>query len=402
MKHVESNNAKWFYLVLMVLSFTVTFMTRFIWPPLISTVAPILNLSAAQSGAYMSAFYIGYVITQIPGGVWADKFGVKFTLSLSLLVGGLATVGMSLISVYSVGFALRLMTGLGAGSVMACCTRLIADNFDQSESGVAFGILLTGPTLGLLIANQLGAALLNSIGWQGAFRVVGIITIIIAVIVFVLVKPQEKETTSQKKITFFSGIKTFFTTRNLIGIGLSGFFYMFVALGTATWANAHLANLGFAGGEAASVMTLYSVGGIIGSIITGLIVKKFNLDQRNFLIAVYVIIAGVAITFGNQSQLGALRGIGFLFGLCSYLPNAHLNSLVLKFVNKELAASVMGVQNFMFQLASIIAPAILGWTIDITGNFNTVWYSLGASPIIGIFFLLIIKQSKQQHTNLNL
>lgn len=393
MDDVGVMNKKWIYLFLMTISFTVTFMTRFIWPPLISTVAPVFGMTSAQAGAYMSAFYIGYVITQIPGGVWADKYGVKFTLSVSMLVGGLATLLMSLINSYNVGFILRVITGLGAGSVMACCSRIIADYFEQKEQGVAFGILLIGPTLGLLLANNLGVILLNSIGWQGAFRIVGLIAILQGIIIFLFVKSGGSTITTNKEnqVTFFSGIKMFFTTRNLIGVGLSGFFYMFLSLGTATWANAHLSNQGFAGPQGAGVMMLYSLGGILGSLSTGYIVKKFNLNQKNFLVAVFALIAVVAVAFGKQTQLGGLKAIGFLFGFSSYLPNAHLNALTLKYATKELSASVMGVQNFIFQIASIISPIALGWTIDITGNFSTVWYSLGLSPVIGILFLMIVR-----------
>lgn len=37
-------------------------------------------------GIILSAFYIGYVMTQIPGGFLADKFGGKYILSLGVLL----------------------------------------------------------------------------------------------------------------------------------------------------------------------------------------------------------------------------------------------------------------------------------------------------------------------------
>lgn len=39
----------------------------------------------------MSAFYYGYVITHLPGGLLAEKFGGKWTLGLGLLTTSLAT-----------------------------------------------------------------------------------------------------------------------------------------------------------------------------------------------------------------------------------------------------------------------------------------------------------------------
>lgn len=227
----KHTSAKWFMLLLMLAAFSVTFMTRFVWSPVSGTVQELLGLSNTAAGAFMSAFFIGYVITQIPGGVLADRVGVKFVLSGGVLITGLASVGMSFISTYSQGFALRIVTGLGAGVVMSCCTKVISEYFEQKDRGIAFGILLVGPTLGLTIANKLGAHLLTAYSWQEAFRVTGYIAI--AVLIFAAVRNVKKEGTAEK-VTLLSGIKAVFTTRNLIVVCLAGFFYMFLNLGVST------------------------------------------------------------------------------------------------------------------------------------------------------------------------
>ena len=152
--------------------------------------------------------------------------------------------GMSFITTYTQGFVVRIITGLGAGVVMACCTKVISEYFEQKDRGIAFGILLVGPTLGLTIANKLGAYLLTSYNWQTAFRITGYIAIAIAVLIFVAVRNARKAD-SAEKVTLLSGIKAVFTTRNLLVICLAGFFYMFLNLGVSTWANSYLANIGF-------------------------------------------------------------------------------------------------------------------------------------------------------------
>lgn len=292
----KRTSAKWLMLLLMLAAFSVTFMTRFVWSPVSGTVQELLGLSNTAAGAFMSAFFIGYVITQIPGGVLADRLGVKFVLSAGVLVTGLASVGMSFITTYTQGFVVRIITGLGAGVVMACCTKVISEYFEQKDRGIAFGILLVGPTLGLTIANKLGAYLLTSYNWQTAFRITGYIAIAIAVLIFVAVRNARKAG-SAEKVTLLSGIKAVFTTRNLLVICLAGFFYMFLNLGVSTWANSYLANIGFDTVTAASVMSIYSIGGIIGSLLTGFIVKKFNLSTKFYLIGVYIALIITTLLF---------------------------------------------------------------------------------------------------------
>lgn len=388
-------NKRWLFLLLMVASFSATFMTRFVWAPVSSTVTSVLSLSNASAGAFMSAFFIGYVITQIPGGNLVDRIGVKYILSLGILITGASTVAMSTINTYGAGFAIRILTGLGAGVVMSGCSKVISEFFEQSERGIAFGILLCGPTIGLKVANSLGAYLLTKYGWESAFIGIGAITTAIAVLVFFFVpnlKSEAHGSSDTEKITLLSGIKVVFTTRNEIAICLAGFFYMFMNLGTSTWANSYLTSIGFDTLAAAAVMSMYSYGGLLGSLLTGIIVKKFDLSAKRYLVFVYVIIAVITLIFGYQTKLGILKLVAFAFGFVSYLPNAHLNAMMLKYAPDRLSASVMGVQNCIFQIASIISPVVIGWTVDITVAFRACWYTLAAAPLIGIIFLLIINE----------
>ena len=96
---------RWMIMGLCVTCFLFTFITRFTWPPLISVVAPSLGMNMAQAGAYMSAFYMGYVLTQIPAAILADKFEVRIILSTSLIIEGCSTAALSLINDYHTGVA---------------------------------------------------------------------------------------------------------------------------------------------------------------------------------------------------------------------------------------------------------------------------------------------------------
>lgn len=49
------------------------------------------NWDEATQGFLLSAFYYGYVITHLPGGLLAEKFGGKWTLGIGLLITSVAT-----------------------------------------------------------------------------------------------------------------------------------------------------------------------------------------------------------------------------------------------------------------------------------------------------------------------
>jgi len=388
---VESKKSvgRWLILLLLLDSFAVTFMTRFVWAPVSKTVMGELNLNNVTAGAFMSAFFIGYVITQIPGGTLADRIGVRITLSVGLLISGAATIGMSLINSFGAGMALRVATGLGAGVVMSCCTKVISENFEQKDRGIAFGILLVGPTLGLTVANKMGAAILTAYGWRTAFRVVGYIAVAIAVLAAVFIRNTKAQ--GGVKPNLLTGIRIVFTSRNLVCVCFGGFFYMFLNLGVSTWANTYLNNLGMSANQAANIMTVYSIGGVIGSLLTGVIVKNFHLSMKKYLIVVYVLISVFTVLFGNTTGSAALSVIGFVYGFLTYLPNAHLNALVTKYTPSGLSASTMGVQNCVFQMASILSPMIVGGIVDKTGNFSACWITLAIVNLVGVLFWSFLK-----------
>ncbi len=58
---------------------------------------PELHLSKVQLGQIFSSFLIGYAIFQIPGGLFADKFGTRLILSLSAVLWGICTIFTGLV-----------------------------------------------------------------------------------------------------------------------------------------------------------------------------------------------------------------------------------------------------------------------------------------------------------------
>lgn len=49
-----------------------------------------------EQGWILSSFYIGYVLTHIPGGLLAERFGGKWTLSIGILIITICTIATPL------------------------------------------------------------------------------------------------------------------------------------------------------------------------------------------------------------------------------------------------------------------------------------------------------------------
>lgn len=391
MKKDESSQYRWVVLLLMFLCFLFTFVTRFAWPPLIPVIVPALGMKMTQAGAFMSAFYFGYVVTQIPAGVLADRFGVRLILAVSLILEGISTFGMGYMQGYDTGFWLRAVTGLGAGAVFAACSRALMEWFPAKERGIAFGIMLAAPSGGIVLSNYIVPALNQAFGWQGAFKFIGIATVLLGIAIYFMVRTTD-EPKGEKSM--LGGFKVVFSNRDILLTASAGFCLMWVELGTATWANAYIKKLGFSLADAGLVMILYGIGGVIAPMVSGYLSDRLG-NRKKLLILSYVAIIPLTVYFGYQTTLSMLCAVGFAFGFCSYMANPQLTILISEFAGKEWAATANGISNFIFQLASMIGPVILGFSIDATGSFNTVWWMMAAGPLVGIFLLLPVGRKSQ-------
>ena len=117
------------------------------------------GINATQAGLYMAAFFAGYLVTQIPGGIMAERYQPKYILIACTILGGAMTALMSRITSYEMGLVIRVITGISSGCVMAQCSKVVALTFAPQERASAMGVVLASPPFGITLAQSLGAPL---------------------------------------------------------------------------------------------------------------------------------------------------------------------------------------------------------------------------------------------------
>ena len=291
---------KYMSLAAVTLAFSFTFLSRYIWSPLMADVSGEFGINATQAGLYMSAFFAGYLVTQIPGGIMADKYQPKYILIACTVLGGAMTALMSAINSYEMGLAIRVITGVSSGCVMAQCSKVVALTFAPKERASAMGVVLASPPFGITLAQSLGAPLNQAFGWRTTFMIVGAVAAVIVVLLAVFVQPVEKkapeasapraaaQTAAAKapgagQAGMLEGLVGFFTNKQQLLLGASGFMFMFISVGFATWTNKYVQSIGFSPVQGGMIITCYSIAGIIASCLSGSIAQKLHMSHRNFL-----------------------------------------------------------------------------------------------------------------------
>lgn len=405
----EKRGNPWLALAAVTLAFTFTFLSRYIWSPLMADVSGEFGINATQAGLYMSAFFAGYLVTQIPGGIMADKYQPKYILIVCTVLGGVMTALMSFITSYEMGLAIRVITGVSSGCVMAQCSKVVAVTFEPKKRASAMGVVLASPPFGITLAQSIGAPLNQAMGWRNTFLAVAALAAVIVVLLVVFVpgkaaapapvrpsagaaQTAATAAAQKKQAGILEGLVGFFTNKQQLLLGVSGFMFMFVTVGFATWTNRYAQSLGFTPVQGGMIITCYSIAGVLASCMSGSLAGKLHMGHRNFLILSLAAMGVMTVIFSMQRGYTALIAVGIIYGAISYLPSTHYTTSAMMLAGERYTATAASTQNLLFQLASLIMPVVVGRAIDATGNYSYVWYIFLACSVISVIFCFFVRK----------
>ena len=141
-----------------------------------------LGLSNTQLGLVFSAFAYPYLLFQVIGGWFGDRFGARWTLTICGIVWAAATIMTGLVDgLYSL-LAARVLLGLGEGATFPVATRAMASWMPGGKAGFAQGITHASARIGNAVTPPLVVALIALINWRGSFVIVGIFSLAWALI----------------------------------------------------------------------------------------------------------------------------------------------------------------------------------------------------------------------------
>ncbi|PSN49739.1 putative inorganic phosphate cotransporter [Blattella germanica] len=129
-------------------------------------------------GLILSSFFWGYVLTHIPGGIVAEKFGGKHALGLGILSTAIFTLLTPLAaSEGGAGWliAVRFIEGLGEGSTFPAINALLAHWVPPQQRAALGSFVFAGAQIGTVVGTALTGVLIEytEIGWPSVFYVFG-------------------------------------------------------------------------------------------------------------------------------------------------------------------------------------------------------------------------------------
>lgn len=162
---------RWRIAVLLLLSYVVWYMDR---TNISIAGVPMMKefgWTAADFGMVQSAFFIGYALTQIPGGWAADRWGGSKVILLGTIWWSVFVFLTPFAATLTMMCAVRSVMGLGEGVNAPTHTSLTARWMPKREAGMAQAVYYIGMPVGIMIAMPSTVWLTQRWGWQASFYV---------------------------------------------------------------------------------------------------------------------------------------------------------------------------------------------------------------------------------------
>lgn len=356
-----------------------------------------LSLSNTETGMVLSAFFLGYALMQMPGGILADRFGAKRVLLAAVIVWSIFT-GLTAVAV-GLGFMLvvRFLFGIGEGGFQPSASKLISTYYPEDERSKVMSIMLSSSSIMSMLVPIISAVLLIAIGWRAIFAIAGIIGVIIVLLYwrFVPKDPKVEETNTP----IVKEILGKLLRMPVMWILVLAYFTIYaVNWGLNSWLPTYLTDVRNL--DLLSIGWLQMIPGVI--MILAMLVSGYLIDKLDFKISKIIgalsalLLAIFLLLMFNASSITLFITYQCFVTLLMTFVVLLLPSFILKKIPAEYAGTAMGMANTGGQLAGFLTPTLIGVMVDtFNGSYNAAVWMLVVISIVCVISILSIVEQKQ-------
>jgi sugar phosphate permease len=373
-------------------AFTLSFMDRLAWGNLQLQVGQELGLPLASLGIFVTAFYGGYVLSNAVTGYASDVLGPRLVLSISTALLGLATAAFGFTQSVVLGLVLQLIMGFSAGADYSACVKLLTTWFSPRERGRAIGLWYTGSSIAVVLTNALVPSFAAALGWEGAYRVLGGTTLLLAVLCWTVLRDGPEKSLA---VPARPDIRGLLRNRNILLVSLAGFGALWGTWGFAFWSNALMVRgHGMSPGQAAAIVALFGIGAAVSKPLVGLLSDWLGGARKPLTLVCLAAFVAMLLLFGTLQSETAFQIAAPFLGVTAFAYSPLLTALVAELAGREAAGSASGVTNAFWQIGNILVPLAVGLVFQTTGSFVAAFAALACGPLLGLCALLTVRERR--------
>jgi MFS family permease len=371
----------------------------------VNTAGPVfqhdLHLSTVQLGWVFSAFGWAYLVLQVSGGWFSDRFGARLTLTVCGVIWAAATISIGLVGSFAALILARIVLGLGEGATFPTATRALSDWSPPGKRAYAQGITHAFARLGNALTPPLVAWLIKVASWRGSFIVLGFVSLAWVLTWWFYfrddparhrgITPQELQTLPSYAARIakkHEPVPWRALARRMAPVTATYFCYGWTLWLYLTWLpsfflHGYKLNLKSSAFFAAGVFFAGVVGDTAGGLLSDYILRRTgdrNKARRN------MVVVGFLCSFGFMLPVLLSHNLN-LVAICLSAAFFFVELTIGPFwaipmdIAPRFSGSASGLMNIGSALAAAVSPLIAGYVIQRTNNWNL--------PFIGSMALLL-------------
>lgn len=336
-------------------------------------------VSETELGIIGSGLFITYAVGKFTNGFLADRANVRRFMSAGLLITALINLALG----FGVGFgafvALWALNGWAQSMGAAPCVVALSRWFSDKDRGSVYGFWSSSHIIGEAITFIATAAIVSVAGWQWGFRGAALLGLLGFVIVAVFMRdtPQScglppvsndaaaGNVADHKEISRMQ--KAVLRNPAIWMLALGSAFMYISRYAVNSWGVFFLeANKGYTTLEASSIISVSSVCGIIGTVMSGWVSDRFFGGRRNLPALIFGLmnITGLCLFLLVDGPAAVDIAAMVIFGIAIGALICYLGGLMaIDIASKKASGAALGVVGIASYLGAAIQDFVSGMMI---------------------------------------
>jgi MFS transporter, ACS family, glucarate transporter len=386
----------------------------------IATLAPgivrDLGLTTVQMGYVFTVFQLAYALFEIPTAWWADRKGTRLVLSRIVLWWSCLTAATGAAFSYPVLLVVRFLFGVGEAGAWPCVARTFSRWIPRRERGTVQGIFFAGAHLVGGLTPALVLWLLRFLSWREIFVCFGAIGLLWMAVWLTWFRndPSEHRGVNAAELQTIvserpadcahsAGLdywRKLLTNRNMIALCIMYIPNCMIFYFCITWLPTYLRERhGFDATNLAIFAGLPLIvsmpGDLLGGLVSDRLVSRYGLRVgRCGLGSVAYVIAGLALLAAAASSTPILAAalIAVATGSTMFTLGAAWGTVIE--VGRNHVAVVGATMNSVGNLAAMLNPLIVAYSVQWFGNWNLPLQLMGVLFLVGAFCWRVVDPAR--------
>jgi len=371
----------------------VTGADRMCLPVLFKEMSLDLGLSMVSVGTIWGMDPLAGVFVCLPGGLLADRFGLKRTLTVTCILAGIFCALRGLSGNFLTLAVTSFLFGLMATIVFTVAPKATAVWFNGRLLGLSNALIQVAMSLGSIAATMLSATVLSPLlgGWRNVLIMFGIPSVITGLLWwFTGREPDKSETFAAKAagVPLGEAISKVIRLKEVWILGLMQFCFMGSMTGFGGYLAIYLRNIGWSDLSADTAVTLSGATGLVGMIPMVMLANRLHSLRGMLVFSMAMITVNLAVLpFIEGYAVYVLLVVG---GLLRSGAPALINTLIfqVKEVGGKYGGTAVGLTTTIGMLGSFSAPPIGNSLAGISPGMPIIFWGILAAVSVPLFLFI--------------